>query len=139
MEIARRSRGTPRIAGRLLRRVRDWAEVKAGGIIDAAVADEALMKLLEVDSAGLDQLDRRLLTAVCERFQGGPVGLESLARVVGEEVNTLSEVYEPYLIQEGFLLRTPRGRTATLKAYQHLGIVPSGTLPLDQGQGLLGP
>ena len=129
LEIARRSRGTPRIAGRLLRRVRDWAEVKAGGVIDAAVADEALMKLLEVDVEGLDQLDRRLLAAVCERFQGGPVGLESLARVVGEEVNTLLEVYEPYLIQEGFLHRTPRGRVAALKAYRHLGLTPPQTAP----------
>jgi Holliday junction DNA helicase RuvB len=140
LEIARRSRGTPRIAGWLLKRVRDWAEVEAEGVIDAAVADEALMTLLEVDAAGLDQLDRRLLTAVCERFQGGPVGLDSLARVVGEEVNTLLEVYEPYLIQEGFLHRSPRGRVATMKTYQHLGLVPPpglnpGLLPADQGQG----
>jgi Holliday junction DNA helicase RuvB len=124
-EIARRSRGTPRIAGRLLKRVRDYAEVRAEGVIDATVADEALMKLLDVDAEGLDQLDRRLLAAVCER---GPVGLDTLAVAVAEEPNTLSEVYEPYLIQEGFLLRTPRGRMATLKAYRHLGLVPPGAI-----------
>ncbi|MDR2935613.1 MAG: Holliday junction branch migration DNA helicase RuvB [Candidatus Adiutrix sp.] len=125
-EIARRSRGTPRIAGRLLKRVRDYAEVRAEGLIDAAVADEALMKLLDVDAEGLDQLDRRLLAAVCER---GPVGLDTLAVAVAEEPNTLSEVYEPYLIQEGFLMRTPRGRLATLKAYRHLGLVPPKSGP----------
>ena len=123
-EIARRSRGTPRIAGRLLKRVRDYAEVRAEGVIDAAVADEALMKLLGVDTAGLDPLDRRLLSVLCERFQGGPVGLESLATAVGEEANTLLEVYEPYLVQEGFINRTPKGRMAALKAYRHLGLIP---------------
>jgi Holliday junction DNA helicase RuvB len=123
-EIARRSRGTPRIAGRLLKRVWDYAEVRAAGVIDEAVADEALTKMLEVDAAGLDNLDRRILHAVCVRFQGGPVGLESLATAVGEEANTLLEVYEPYLIQEGFIHRSPRGRVASLMAYRHLGLTP---------------
>jgi len=127
-EIASRSRGTPRIAGRLLKRVRDYAEVRAEGIIDAAVADAAL-KMLDVDAEGLDDLDRRLLAAICEMFGGGPVGLDTLAVAVGEEANTLLEVYEPYLIQKGFLLRTPRGRKAALKAYRHLGLVPPNSPP----------
>ncbi|MDR1044948.1 MAG: Holliday junction branch migration DNA helicase RuvB, partial [Candidatus Adiutrix sp.] len=115
LEIARRSRGTPRIAGRLLRRVRDYAQVRAGGTIDGPVADAAL-KMLEVDACGLDQLDRRILSAICERFLGGPVGLETLATVVAEEPDTILEVYEPFLIQEGFIHRTPRGRVATARA-----------------------
>ena len=126
LEIARRSRGTPRVAGRLLRRVRDYAEVRAEGLIDTAVADAAL-KLLDVDAQGLDQLDRRILAAICEKFRGGPVGLDTLATAVAEESNTLLEVYEPYLIQEGFLQRTPRGRVAALKAYRHLGLTPPET------------
>jgi len=130
-EIARRSRGTPRIAGRLLKRVRDYAEVRAEGLIDAAVADAALTKMLEVDAEGLDNLDRRILAAVCERFGGGPVGLDTLAVAVAEEPNTILEVYEPYLIQEGFLLRTPRGRVASLRAYRHLGLVPPKSAPAD--------
>jgi len=128
LEIARRSRGTPRIAGRLLRRVRDYAEVRAEGLIDAAVADLAL-KMLDVDASGLDNLDRRILSVICERFCGGPVGLETLATVVAEEPDTILEVYEPYLIQEGFIHRTPRGRVATLRAYRHLALTPPLTLP----------
>ena len=125
-EIARRSRGTPRIAGRLLKRVRDYAEVRAGGTIDQEVADAAL-KMLGVDAAGLDDLDRRILATICEKFGGGPVGLDTLATAVGEEANTLLEVYEPYLIQEGFINRTPRGRVAALRAYRHLGLTPPQT------------
>lgn len=128
LEIARRSRGTPRIAGRLLRRVRDYAEVRADGLIDAEVADLAL-KMLDVDASGLDNLDRRILSVICERFCGGPVGLETLATVVAEEPDTILEVYEPYLIQEGFIHRTPRGRVATLRAYRHLALTPPNTLP----------
>lgn len=128
LEIARRSRGTPRIAGRLLRRVRDYAEVRADGLIDAGVADLAL-KMLDVDASGLDNLDRRILSVICERFCGGPVGLETLATVVAEEPDTILEVYEPYLIQEGFIHRTPRGRVATLRAYRHLALTPPNTLP----------
>lgn len=123
LEIARRSRGTPRIAGRLLRRVRDYSEVKAEGFIDQPVADSAL-KMLEVDAAGLDHLDRKILTTICLHFSGGPVGLETLATSVGEEADTILEVYEPYLIQEGFIHRTPRGRLATPKAYRHIGCQP---------------
>ncbi len=123
LELARRSRGTPRIAGRLLRRVRDYAEVRANGTIDKCVA-EAALEMLEVDSLGLDPLDRRLLSIICEKFRGGPVGLETLATVAAEESETILEVYEPYLIQEGFIHRTPRGRVATWKAYQHLGLTP---------------
>lgn len=128
LEIARRSRGTPRIAGRLLRRVRDYAEVRADGLIDAEVADLAL-KMLDVDVSGLDNLDRRILSVICERFCGGPVGLETLATVVAEEPDTILEVYEPYLIQEGFIHRTPRGRVATMRAYRHLALTPPNTLP----------
>ena len=127
-EIARRSRGTPRIAGRLLRRVRDYAEVRADGIIDGPVADAAL-KMLDVDASGLDQLDRRILSVICEKFCGGPVGLETLATVVAEEADTILEVYEPFLIQEGFIHRTPRGRVATLKSYRHIGLTPPTSLP----------
>jgi Holliday junction DNA helicase RuvB len=122
-EIARRSRGTPRIANRLLRRVRDYAEVKAQGRIDKAVADAALV-MLDVDPLGFDVMDRKLLEAVVHRFDGGPVGLENLAAAIGEEAGTIEDVIEPYLIQQGFLQRTPRGRTATLAAYRHLGVTP---------------
>ncbi len=135
LEIARRSRGTPRIAGRLLRRVRDYAEVKAGGLIDGPVADAAL-KMLDVDASGLDQLDRRILSVICEKFLGGPVGLETLATVVAEEADTILEVYEPYLIQEGFIHRTPRGRVATTRAYQHLSLTPPDSLPLIASQAI---
>lgn len=142
LEIARRSRGTPRIAGRLLRRVRDYAEVRADGLIDAAVADQAL-KMLDVDASGLDNLDRRILSVICERFCGGPVGLETLATVVAEEADTILEVYEPYLIQEGFIHRTPRGRVATMRAYRHLALTPPNNLPalspeeIEEDNGLL--
>ena len=129
-EIARRSRGTPRIANRLLRRVRDYAEVKAEGRIDKAVADAALV-MLDVDPLGFDVMDRKLLEAVVHRFDGGPVGLENLAAAIGEEAGTIEDVIEPYLIQQGFLQRTPRGRMATLAAYRHFGIVaPSGASDL---------
>jgi len=119
--IAKRSRGTPRIANRLLRRVRDFAQVKADGVIGGTIANEAL-DLLEVDSFGLDALDRRLLFAIMEKFDGGPVGVESLAAAIGEERGTLEDVVEPFLIQSGFLMRTPRGRTATAAAYRHFGL-----------------
>jgi Holliday junction DNA helicase RuvB len=123
--IAQRSRGTPRVANRLLKRVRDFAQVRAGGEIDAAIANDAL-DLLEVDWAGLDRLDREILRAVCEKFDGGPVGLSTLAVAVGEEQDTIADVYEPYLLQRGFLARTPRGRAATARAWEHLGLeVPS--------------
>jgi holliday junction DNA helicase RuvB len=122
-EIARRSRGTPRIANRLLRRVRDYADVKAEGRIDKAVADAALA-MLDVDPLGFDVMDRKLLESVVHRFDGGPVGLENLAAAIGEEAGTIEDVIEPYLIQQGFLQRTPRGRTATQAAYRHLGITP---------------
>jgi holliday junction DNA helicase RuvB len=121
--IAQRSRGTPRVANRLLRRVRDYAEVRAGGRITSEIADAAL-DLLEVDSAGLDRLDREVLRAVCQKFGGGPVGLGTLAVAVGEEPDTLEDVYEPYLMQSGFLQRTPRGRAATPRAWEHLGLRP---------------
>src|SRR4051794_16554145 len=119
--IASRSRGTPRVANRLLKRVRDYAEVRAASRIDAEVADEAL-NLLEVDSAGLDRLDRDILRTICEKFEGGPVGLSTLSVAVSEEADTIEDVYEPYLLQQGFLKRTPRGRVATAKAFEHLGI-----------------
>ncbi|MGI8557648.1 MAG: Holliday junction branch migration DNA helicase RuvB [Solirubrobacteraceae bacterium] len=118
--LATRSRGTPRVANRLLKRVRDYAEVRAAGSLTAA-ADEALA-LLEVDELGLDRLDREILRAICERFDGGPVGLSTLAISVGEEQGTIEDVYEPYLLQLGMLKRTPRGRAATLRAFQHLGL-----------------
>jgi Holliday junction DNA helicase RuvB len=120
-EIARRSRGTPRIANRLLRRVRDFAQVKAQGRVDAQVADRALA-MLDVDAIGFDVMDRKLLEAVIHRFDGGPVGLENVAAAIGEESSTIEDVIEPYLIQQGFLQRTPRGRVATLAAYRHLGL-----------------
>jgi len=119
--IAARSRGTPRVANRLLKRVRDWAEVRGRGVVDAAAADVALA-LLEVDELGLDRLDREILAAVCEKFAGGPVGLSTLAVTVGEEADTIEDVYEPYLLQCGLLKRTPRGRAATHRAYAHLGL-----------------
>jgi len=129
-EIASRSRGTPRIANRLLRRVRDYAQVKADGVVSKAVADAAL-KMLDVDALGLDLMDRKLLLAVIEKFSGGPVGVENLAHAVGEEVDTIEDVLEPYLIQQGYLQRTPRWRMATLSAYRHFGILaPSGTQDL---------
>jgi Holliday junction DNA helicase RuvB len=123
LEIARRSRGTPRIANRLLRRVRDWAEVKGNGQIDAGAADAAL-RMLDVDALGFDIMDRKLLQAVVQRFDGGPVGLENVAAAIGEEAGTIEDVIEPYLIQQGFLQRTPRGRVATQAAYRHLGLLP---------------
>ena len=121
MEIARRSRGTPRIANRLLRRVRDFAQVTADGVITREVADLALNRL-EVDHMGLDNLDRRMLRSIITYYGGGPVGLETLAATINEEAVTLEDVYEPYLLQQGFLTRTPRGRCVTQKAYEHLGI-----------------
>ena len=124
-EIARRARGTPRIANRLLRRVRDFAQVRAGGRIDAAVAGDA-MQMLKVDPEGFDDLDRRLLGLIIENFDGGPVGVESLAAALSEERGTLEDVIEPYLIQQGFLVRTARGRMATQKAWRHLGLQPRG-------------
>ncbi len=124
-EIASRSRGTPRIANRMLRRVRDFAQVRAGGIITKSVANEALLSL-EVDHLGFDALDRRMLRAIIEYYNGGPVGLETLAATINEEAVTLEDVYEPYLLQQGFLTRTPRGRCVTMKAYEHLGIAYRG-------------
>ena len=120
-EIARRSRGTPRIANRLLRRVRDYAEVKFDGQITVEVARQAL-DLLDVDDNGFDMLDRKLLQAIIEKFDGGPVGIDNLAAAIGEERGTIEDVLEPYLIQEGFIMRTPRGRVATKRAWQHLGL-----------------
>jgi Holliday junction DNA helicase RuvB len=122
-EIARRSRGTPRIANRLLRRVRDYAQVRADGQVSVAVADQALA-LLKVDASGFDYLDRRLLLTVLEKFDGGPVGVDNLAAAIGEERDTIEDVLEPYLIQQGYLMRTPRGRMATRLAYQHFGLPP---------------
>jgi Holliday junction DNA helicase RuvB len=121
--IAERARGTPRVANRLLRRVRDYAEVHGGGAIDAALAGAAL-DLMEVDHAGLDRLDREILNVICRQFSGGPVGLSTLAVAVQEESDTIEDVYEPYLLQRGFLLRTPRGRCATAHAFRHLGLEP---------------
>ncbi|NBX85091.1 MAG: Holliday junction branch migration DNA helicase RuvB [Gammaproteobacteria bacterium] len=123
-EIARRARGTPRIANRLLRRVRDVAEVEHQGRITQSIAQHAL-QMLEVDEEGFDIMDRKLLKAIIERFDGGPVGLESIAAAIGEEKNTIEDVLEPFLIQQGFLMRTPRGRIATERAYQHFGIMKS--------------
>jgi holliday junction DNA helicase RuvB len=121
--IAERARGTPRVANRLLRRVRDFAEVHGNGAIDSAVAGAAL-DLLEVDHAGLDRLDREILSTICDQFSGGPVGLSTLAVAVQEEQDTIEDVYEPYLLQRGFLKRTPRGRCATVHAFRHLGLEP---------------
>jgi holliday junction DNA helicase RuvB len=127
--IASRSRGTPRVANRLLRRVRDYAEVRHGGIVTEPVAAEALDEL-EVDEEGLDRLDREILRAICQKFGGGPVGLSTLAVSVGEEQDTIEDVYEPYLLQRGLIERTPRGRAATRRAYSHLGLEPPGPLAL---------
>ena len=121
LEIARRSRDTPRVANRLLKRVRDFAQVQGDGRVDRQLADYALGRL-GVDQAGLDRLDRELLSAIIEKFDGGPVGLNNLSAALGEEAQTLEEVYEPYLIQQGFLKRTPQGRVASARAYQHLGL-----------------
>lgn len=121
LEIARRSRGTPRIANRLLRRVRDYAEVKSHGPVNAAVADAAL-RMLDVDHLGLDVMDRKLLSAILDKFGGGPVGLDNLAAAIGESSDTIEDVFEPYLIQQGLLQRTPRGRVATQSTYQHFGL-----------------
>lgn len=129
-EIARRSRGTPRIANRILRRVRDFAQVTADGVITRQVADEALNRL-EIDHLGLDSLDRRMLRSIIEYYSGGPVGVETLAATINEESVTLEDVYEPYLLQQGFLTRTPRGRCVTQKAYEHLGIPFHGQQQLD--------
>ena len=129
-EIASRSRGTPRIANRLLRRVRDYAQVRADGIITREVADAALLSL-EVDHSGLDAIDRRMLKSIIEFYGGGPVGLDTLAATINEDAITLEDVYEPYLLQNGFLTRTPRGRCVTRKAYEHLGLVFSGNEQLE--------
>ena len=132
LEIAKRARGTPRIANRLLRRVRDYAQVKAQGTITREVADAGL-KMLDVDVQGLDIMDRKLLLAVIEKFGGGPVGLENLAHVIGEETETIEDVIEPFLIQQGYLQRTPRGRIATVSAYRHFGLAApraAGSAPL---------
>lgn len=130
VELARRSRGTPRVANRLLRRVRDFAEVRAAGVIDTDVARRGL-ELLDVDEYGLDEMDGRVLKAIIEQFGGGPVGLNSLAVALGEDTSTLEEVYEPFLIQNGFLMRTPRGRVATERAYRRFGY----TMPPERGHG----
>ncbi len=122
-EVARRARGTPRIANRLLRRVRDYAQVKADGVVTDEVAAQAL-ELLDVDSLGFDVMDRRLLLAIIEKFNGGPVGVENLAAAISEERDTIEDVIEPYLIQQGYLMRTPRGRVATPNVYQHFGLRP---------------
>jgi Holliday junction DNA helicase RuvB len=127
-EIARRARGTPRVANRLLRRVRDYAQVRADGVVTLTVANDAL-KLLDVDQFGLDDMDARILKAIIEKFEGGPVGISTIAAAVGEDAGTIEEVYEPFLVQNGFLQRTPRGRIATPQAYKHFGY----TLPAQQG------
>ena len=137
-EVAGRSRGTPRIANRLLRRVRDWAQVHGEGVADARAAREALA-LFDVDTAGLDRLDRAVLEALCRRFGGGPVGLSTLAVSVGEETDTVETVAEPYLVREGYMVRTPRGRAASPRAWAHLGLTPprdapdQPSLPIDDG------
>jgi len=130
-EIAGRSRGTPRIANGLLRRVRDFAQVLGNGVIDMAITQHAL-RALNVDEHGLDEMDNKILSVIIEKFKGGPVGITTIATAVGEETGTLEEVYEPFLIQEGFIMRTARGREVTAKAYEHLGKKPnnSGSLPL---------
>ena len=130
VEIASRSRGTPRIANRMLRRVRDFAQVKGRGVITQSIADEALRRL-EVDKAGLDNVDRRMLRSIIELYNGGPVGLEALAATINEEAVTLEDVYEPFLLQQGFLTRTLRGRCVTQKAYEHLGIEYLGQQRMD--------
>ena len=127
-EIARRARGTPRVANRLLRRVRDYAQVKADGRITREVAASALV-MLDVDEFGLDDMDARVLKTIIEKFDGGPVGLSTIGAAVGEDVSTIEEVYEPYLVQNGFLQRTPRGRVATPQAYRHFGYTPPTSQP----------
>jgi holliday junction DNA helicase RuvB len=122
-EIARRSRGTPRVANRLLRRVRDYAQVRANGVITEDVARAALA-MLDVDQFGLDDMDARILKAIIEKFEGGPVGVSTISAAIGEDASTLEEVYEPFLVQQGFLQRTPRGRVATPMAYRHFGYTP---------------
>jgi len=133
LEIARRSRGTPRIANRLLRRVRDFAQVKANGVITREVADGALI-MLDVDAIGLDVMDRKLLLAVVEKFAGGPVGVDNLAHAIGEERDTIEDVLEPFLIMQGYLQRTPRGRVATPLAYRHLGLIAPKRAGTDSGE-----
>ncbi|MEG2378055.1 MAG: Holliday junction DNA helicase RuvB C-terminal domain-containing protein, partial [Clostridia bacterium] len=130
IQIARRSRGTPRIANRILKRVRDFAQVRADGVITADVADMAL-RALEIDELGLDSTDRRMLEAIITTFGGGPVGLETIAATIGEESITLEDVVEPFLLQNGFLSRTPRGRCATKKAYDHLHIEFLGQMGIE--------
>jgi Holliday junction DNA helicase RuvB len=129
MEIARRSRGTPRIANLLLRRVRDFAQIKGSGKIDMAISQHAL-EALNVDKYGLDEMDNKILSTIIQKFKGGPVGITTIATAVAEEAGTIEEVYEPFLIQEGYLMRTPRGREATELAYKHLGMVKHD----DQGK-----
>jgi Holliday junction DNA helicase RuvB len=129
-EIARRSRGTPRVANRLLRRVRDYAQVRANGIITEDVARAALA-MLDVDQFGLDDMDARILKAIIEKFEGGPVGVSTISAAIGEDASTLEEVYEPFLVQQGFLQRTPRGRVATPMAYRHFGYTPP-VVPSEQ-------
>ncbi|MFC1747337.1 Holliday junction branch migration DNA helicase RuvB [Pseudomonadota bacterium] len=138
-EIARRARGTPRIANRLLRRVRDYAEVKADGRITSAVAAAAL-DMLDVDNHGFDLMDRKLLMAILQKFDGGPVGVDSLAAAIGEERGTIEDVIEPYLIQQGFMMRTPRGRMVTSTAYEHFGVIApaKADVPSQDGSDLLG-
>ena len=133
LEIASRSRGTPRIANRLLRRVRDFAEIYTGGVITRELADKAL-KMLDIDGCGLDAIDRRLLRGIIVNYGGGPVGLDTIAATINEESVTIEDVYEPYLLQQGFLTRTPRGRCVTPRAYEHLGIPFSGNSPDAGGQ-----
>ena len=133
--IARRARGTPRVANRLLRRVRDYAQVKGDGSITGPVAEEALRRL-EIDAIGLDSVDYRVLQAIIEKFDGGPVGLETIAASISEDADTIMDVYEPYLLQLGFIQRTPRGRQATRLAYEHLGVEPRGAAPPGGQRGL---
>ena len=133
LEIARRSRGTPRIANRMLRRVRDYAQIKGGGVITRDVARQAL-DMQGVDDLGLDKLDRTMLTTMMDKFAGGPVGLETLSAMTGEDASTIEDVYEPYLMQLGFMMRTPRGRVVTAAAYEHLGRKP--LVPMDEGEQL---
>jgi Holliday junction DNA helicase RuvB len=134
-EISRRSRGTPRVANRLLRRVRDYAQVRADGVITQDVADRAL-RLLEVDELGMDAMDRKLLLTIIDKFSGGPVGIETLSSAISEERDTIEDIYEPFLMQRGFLDRTPRGRVVTLRAYQHFGRVVK-SVGIDTPQGHL--
>jgi len=131
LEIARRARGTPRVANRLLRRVRDYAQVMADGVITEPVAQEALARL-EIDDLGLDEVDHKVLRSIIEKFDGGPVGLDTIAASISEESDTIMDVYEPYLMQVGFIQRTPRGRVATRLAYEHLGLPPKGPAPSAQ-------